>query len=372
MPINILHLSANKTWGGGENHIENLCYELSVSHPEHMNYILCTSGSAFHNKLQDSKFPVFSSSLLNNFDPRYIHKLINICKKKKIDVIHIHDPRALALAVLTDHIKKLPPMVFSKKISFPVKERKQTLYKYNYPGIKRHLCVSDQTKEIMARSITDKSKLITIYHGTRLDNKSNKTPFRLREKLNISPDTNIVGNIANHHRAKHLDTLVEVANYLINVKQMKNIHFVQIGSFTEFTQRYRNRALEFQIEDKIHFLGPLPNASNFIPQFDVTLMTSTNEGIPQVIYESFYHKTPVVSTNVAGIPEVVDHGKNGLLADKLDHKGLGNHIVTLLNNPLLVEKFVDHANNKLHEKYTTANMAQQTLTEYKKVINGRH
>mgnify|MGYP000501022194 CR=1 FL=1 len=370
--MNILHLSAVKNWGGGENHIENLCFELKQSNPEVQNIILCARDYKFHKRLINSDLNFETAALKVNFDPRFILKIIRLCKKKKIDLIHLHDPRAMALAIFADKLADLPPFVFSKKISFPVKKRKQTIYKYNYPKIKKHLCVSDHTKGIMADAIKDKEKLMTIYHGTRIDNKSDVTPYLLREKFKLAPHNIIIGNIANHHRAKKLETLIDVADHLVNKQNYKDFHFIQIGTFTERTPALQMKVKELDLEKNFHFLGYTPNASNFLPQFDTTLITSSNEGMPQVIYESFYHKVPVVSTNVAGIPEVVKDGINGFLAEKLDHIKLSELVLQVQKDPIKIQEIIETSHKDLLDNYTTTKMAEKTLAEYKKIIHERH
>src|SRR5690606_31686882 len=157
------------------------------------------------------------------------------CKREKIDLVHLHGSTALTLAFIACNFAKLPPFVFSKKTIFPIKNRKQTLYKYDHPQIKKILCVSGAAKKVTEKAIVDKEKLITIYHGTRIDNKSNQTPFNLREKLNIPAENKIVGHIGNHIPAKDFNTLLHAIDHLYNVKDRKDITFVQFGSFSDET-----------------------------------------------------------------------------------------------------------------------------------------
>ena len=49
--MTILHVSAVKNWGGGENQIETLCYELQQSNPDVNNIVLCVKNKQFDNRL---------------------------------------------------------------------------------------------------------------------------------------------------------------------------------------------------------------------------------------------------------------------------------------------------------------------------------
>lgn len=368
--MTILHISAVKNWGGGENHIENLCFELQKSNPEIKNIILCVENGLFHKRLQSTNLNYETSTLSFNLDIRFSFKIISLCKKYNVDIIHIHDPSAIALTIIADKFWKLPPFIFSKKTSFPIKKKKLTLYKYNYSKIKRYLCVSDETKRITQEAIIDKNKLVTIYHGTNISNKKTDTPFLLREKFGIDKSKKIIGIIGNHIRAKNFETLVEMVDIIVNKEKIDDYIFIQIGNFTDRTPALVQSVKDLKLESYLHFLGYMANASNFIPQFDALLITSQSEGIPQVIFESFYHKKPVVSTNVGGIPEIIKDGVNGLLASKHNPDELAKKLIYLFENENLIPDFVTLSNKLQLENYTTAKMAQKTLIEYQNVLNG--
>lgn len=355
------------SWGGGGNQIENLCYELSKTNPEVKNIIVVGKGGQFHERLKKLNYNYETVPLSFKMDPRAVFKLIRLCRKEKIDIIHLHGPSSLTLAVIADKFADLPPFVFSKKTSFPIKTRKQTLYKYNYHKIKKMLCVSDETKKVAKKAIIDHSKLKTVYHGTRIDNKSTQTPFRIREKLNFPANSVIIGSIGNHIPAKDLDTWIDTIDILVNKKGLDHLRFVQIGTFTDHTEKFKDRIVELQLEKYVNFLGYMPKASNFIEQFDMLLLTSKSEGLPQVIYEAMYHKTPVVSTNVGGIPEVITHRENGFLSSKENPASLADNVIALLKNKTLAEEFTKKSFEKLIPKFTSENMAMETLKVYQEI-----
>ncbi|RKS53469.1 glycosyltransferase involved in cell wall biosynthesis [Gillisia mitskevichiae] len=369
--MNILHVSAVKSWGGGENHIENLCNELHQISPSTQNSVLCLKNGLFHKKLQNSKISFETVSIDFKMDLRFCFKLISICRKQHIDLIHIHDSTALTLCIMADHLYNLPPFVFSKKTTFPIRSRKQTLYKYNYKKIKKILCVSEATKAITATNVNDPSKLVSIYHGTKVNGSCSTEAINIRDQYEIEPLKKIIGNIANHNWPKDLDTFINVANNLINERGIKNLHFIQIGNYTTETPDLIKKIEKFNLSEHITLTNVIPNASRLILQFDISLVTSKSEGVPQFIYESFLNKVPVVSTNVGGISEIIEHETNGLLATAEDFMKLADHVVLLLENSELKERFVNISYNEVREKYTTEMMAKKTLQEYKLVLHGK-
>lgn len=367
--MTVLHLSAVKNWGGGEKHIQNLCLELQLLDPNIQNIILCKKNSQPHLILDSLPIQVIPATLDFKLDPRYVLEIINTCKAKKIDLLHIHDSTALALAIIADHLKKLPPFIFSKKTSFPIQSRNSSLYKYNYPKIQRILCVSEATKAIAGKSITKKNKIIKIYHGTSLNDKTVNNEISLRKTVNIGVNTILIGNIANHIWPKNLETFILVADELINKRGYTNFHFIQIGAFSEITKTLKKMIKELNLTSYITLMNQIPNASGLIPQFDISLMTSESEGIPQFIYESFYHNTPVISTDVGGVSEIIKNNENGLLAPVFNFKKLADHIITLHQNPELKIKFTEVSYTRVRNDFTSKIMAKQTLSEYKQILN---
>ena len=365
--IKVLHVSAVKTWGGGENHIQNLCLELKKNNTEVENYILCVKDSEFEEKLTKLNIPYYTAPLKIKLDLRFAFGIINYVKKHHIDVIHIHDPTALTMVVIADKFYNLPNMVYSKKTSFPIKQRKGTLYKYNYPKIKQFLCVSEETKRVTELSIVEKDKIKTIYHGTTVPKNISNTVENLRSKYNILSNQKLIGLIGNHIDAKDLFTFIEVVNTIVNTYKRNDFKFIQIGSYSVLTPRLEEKVKEYQLEDYIVFTGHIHQASDYISQFDVFLMTSESEGIPQSIYESFYYKIPVVTTNAGGIAEIVKNNENGFICNIKDYKSLADSILKISENKELQNQFTEKSYTKLIENYTTSQMASKTLQVYKNI-----
>lgn len=85
----------------------------------------------------------------------------------------------------------------------------------------------------------------------------------------------------------------------------------------------------------MRLLGRREDVENIMHCADLLLLTSDNEGLPNVVLEAQALCLPVVATRVGGIPEAVQEGKTALLAPKGDKESLVKHCIRLLGDNTL-------------------------------------
>jgi glycosyltransferase involved in cell wall biosynthesis len=78
-------------------------------------------------------------------------------------------------------------------------------------------------------------------------------------------------------------------------------------------ERLQVFATDLGIADRISFVGRVADPRPFMADATVVALTSLHEGTPNALLEAMASGRPVVATAVGGIPEVVQHGENGLL-----------------------------------------------------------
>ena len=84
---------------------------------------------------------------------------------------------------------------------------------------------------------------------------------------------------------------------------------------------------------------------------DVVIQKSTREGFGLVITEALWKGTPVVASNVGGIPTQLVDGKTGYLLDPLDYDGFAEKIVLLMQDEDLRRKLGDQAKEHVREHF---------------------
>jgi glycosyltransferase involved in cell wall biosynthesis len=86
------------------------------------------------------------------------------------------------------------------------------------------------------------------------------------------------------------------------------------------------------------------------------------DGIPNVLVEAMAVGLPVITTAVAGIPELVDNNQNGLLYQPHDVDGISSGILELLSNPEKRKLLGDVASQKVKDQFDVAQAAKRLKT----------
>lgn len=93
-----------------------------------------------------------------------------------------------------------------------------------------------------------------------------------------------------------------------------------------------HRAAEMGMSGRVTFHGVLPDASRVLPAFDVLALSSRTEGTPMVILEAMASETPVVATNVGGLPDMLGP-MDAMLVQPEDPAELARALISVLHDP---------------------------------------
>lgn len=112
------------------------------------------------------------------------------------------------------------------------------------------------------------------------------------------------------------------------------------------------------LRQSVRFTGNIPNVEKELWAAHAYLMSSDYEGLPQTVLEAMAAGLPIISTKAGGVVDVVEHEKNGLLADCGDQEGLIHAMERLIQSPKLCKQFSE-CSVALVQKYSIAACAEQ-------------
>ena len=87
------------------------------------------------------------------------------------------------------------------------------------------------------------------------------------------------------------------------------------------------------LREKVHLLGVRSDVPEILNAADVFVLSSAWEGNPLSVMEAMAAGTPVISTAVGGVPELIEEGESGLLVPPGDARALGGAMQYMLKNP---------------------------------------
>jgi glycosyltransferase involved in cell wall biosynthesis len=96
----------------------------------------------------------------------------------------------------------------------------------------------------------------------------------------------------------------------------------------------------------------------FLPHFDLLVLPSYTEGLPNVVLESFAAGVPVVATAVGGTPEVIEDGVSGYLVAAGDDETMADRILQALDDPDALPEMGRKGRMSVLEKFGFATQAE--------------
>jgi glycosyltransferase involved in cell wall biosynthesis len=162
----------------------------------------------------------------------------------------------------------------------------------------------------------------------------------------------------NHERLLHALNGLKKDNWVLYL----------LGDGTDTLGRVKELTALYNFEQKVKFIGYVQNVVPYLESADLFLLISDWEGLPLSIIEAMSLSLPVVATRVGGIPEQIEHGKNGLLVERTDTEGLTKAIETLQNDPDLRKRMGQAARTFFENKFQLDNMIDRTENLYYSVL----
>jgi asparagine synthase (glutamine-hydrolysing) len=115
----------------------------------------------------------------------------------------------------------------------------------------------------------------------------------------------------------------------------------------------------------VHLLGTRKDVATILGAADVVMLTSRNEGCPNVLLEAQWLGRPVVAANVPGCRNAVRDGESGILCAEPSPEAFADALVTLLSAPELCARLGRGAATFARARYALDSMVDSTLTMYR-------
>ncbi|MBU2869100.1 glycosyltransferase [Colwellia sp. E2M01] len=369
--LNVLQFICSSGFYGAERWVLALAKYLN---PEEVNCHLAVTIEPNNDELKivdefnKLNGEVFQLPMSNRFDFKVVDKLVEVIKGNDIDVIHTHGYKSDILGVLA--AKKagikvvITPHGFETGIDFKLRC-------FIWLG-----CQAFRFADIvvpLSKALCDdvrgfgvkENRLIYVQNGVDLSEVE-------EQKIKVNPlksvgDHKRIGFVGQMIKRKNIKDILDIFESLAG--KHLNITLTLLGDgesrveLEEYTQTLAHK-------NRIEFLGFRDDRLELLQSFDLFVMTSSLEGIPRCLMEATAMGIPVAAYNIAGIDQLIEHEKTGLLAPFGEKELLSSYWEELLFNQEKADKLSNAACEFVNANYSGKRMASEYTEIFQDLVKG--
>jgi N-acetyl-alpha-D-glucosaminyl L-malate synthase BshA len=223
---------------------------------------------------------------------------------------------------------------------------------------------------------------------------SNYLRDRTVKEFDVRNEINVIHNFVNcdlytrsnknaDNRAHYADSNERILVHLSNFRPVKRVLDV-IEIFDRIQKQVPSRLLMIGdgpdrsgaewlakrkgITERVHFLGKQDNVQDKLAIADLMLMPSELESFGLAALEGMACKVPAIATNVGGIPELIDNGKTGFLADVGDVDTMAKFGIDLLSDEKRLRTMGEAARYEAQSRFCSTKIVAKYEEVYARVL----
>ncbi len=186
-----------------------------------------------------------------------------------------------------------------------------------------------------------------------------------KEQLGLAATRQVIGAVGRLSPEKAFDRLILATDLLL--RQGLDVELIVAGDGEE-KPRLEALISKLGLGNRIRLLGYRSDLLTVYQAMDVFALSSLREAFPNVILEALASEVPVVATQVAGVPQIIQHEENGLLVVPDDVDQLTGALSRLLRDAALRNCLAAAGRETVEQRYSFANRMRKVCMIYDRVL----
>jgi len=224
--------------------------------------------------------------------------------------------------------------------------------------------VSQYLRERTLREFDIKNNIQVIHNFVNCD-VYRCDPDREQHRLEFATkDEKILVHLSNFRPVKRLLDVIEIFD---RVRKQVPSKLLLIGDGPDRSQA-EWLAVQKGIHEQVVFLGKQDHVHEKLALADVMLLPSELESFGLAALEAMACEVVPIATNVGGIPEVIEHGKSGYLANVGDVDTMARYAIDLLKDQSRLKEMAKQARAVAKSRFCSSEIIPQYEEFYRRVL----
>jgi len=359
--MKILHIEMGRHLYGGARQVAYLLDGLAAHPGEHG--LVCAEGAEIAGALTNEAVRIHPLRMAGDLDLSFIARLRRVIRTEKPDLLHIHSRRGDWLAALAGRLEGLP-MVHSRRVDNPPR---WIDLKLKFPLFRKIVTISEGIREVLRGAGVTDDKLVCVPSAVDTERYRPACAHEeFRRTFGLEEGQRVLAVIAQLIPRKGHAVLFDALPAVL--ARHPNLRVLVFGQ-GPLLAGLRQRVGELGLDTTVRFEGFRTDLDRILPCLDLVVHPALMEGLGVSLLEAAACGVPIVACGTGGIPEIVHHGVNGYLVKPGDSQTLADTVVTLLNQPELMNAFRQAGRHLVLEHFSIGRMVRDNYHVYSEIVH---
>ena len=351
--LRIVHLDAGASWRGGQR--QALLLALGLRDRGHEPFLIGTPDSPLVTRARAAGLAVAAIPMNADWDIRAARKIRARIRAWRADVVHAHDARSHAVAMVAQLGRRDIPLVVTRRVAFTPRSVR---VKYG-DRVTRFIAISRAVRDAMVAGGIDPGRIDVVHSGIPIA-AGPIEPRDWRVERGWPANSVICGVVGAMTAEKGVDLLKSIAG-LLPSESRDRARLVLLGGHARGAI-----AIGGIPAFSAGFVGEIDPA---VAGLDVLLHPSRTEGLGTAVLDAMSLGVPPVAFGVGGLTEVIVNEESGLMVPAGDTAAFANAADRLIRDSELRHKLGSAARTRART-FDAAEMTKGTEAVYYRVLSG--
>jgi glycosyltransferase involved in cell wall biosynthesis len=351
--LRVVHVTGCLDMGGQEKLLVEFAGHADRDRFE-LRCVSLTNRGALADELESLACPVEALGMAPGLYPAMQLRLAKLFRGWGTDIVHTHNERPLLYAAPAGRLARVACVVHTKHGRGTGNSRRQNaLAALAVRLTDPFVCVSQDSARLAEQQGISPKRVRIIVNGIDTHKFAAHGPCPTGPAMMVArlcPEKD-------HATLLHAVALV--------VREAPNFRLAIAGTGPCLPE-LQQLAERLQLGSHVQFLGMVDDVPGLLRRARLKVLSSVSEGMPLTLLEAMAAGLPVVSTNVGGVPEVVEDNVTGLLVPPRDPATLASALLRFERDEALGRRFGQEGRRRVEQRFDIRRM----VAEYEQIYVG--